>query len=304
MSDPDKGTVILLPKTIDHYQLKLTRFLEMEQFGEAIGLLKFLLECRLDDERTEEEWKRLLSWLENEFPNVRDAVPFHEDHTEQTEVREQEILEEHILSRMQTDGDYGAKLIALLERSAGMEKQLLALEQLAYIDQPGLDEPILRWLKKAHLHPLVQFKALQTLKHREFEGTLQLVRNEETVTIHVEDVPLSMSDYPRNVQAVLALVQEVCESNSPGLCYFVEEIWQEFMAFIFATSIYDQLVGADDEHIRIWAAALHYTALEMTAGSNEDRELLFKYGLNEQEWIVWETLCGTLQAVFRHAFYN
>lgn len=74
----EKGNVILLPRTIDYYQMRLTRLLETDRFAEAAELLRFLLQCRTDDERTVEEWRMLLEWMESQRLNMSagpDGVP-------------------------------------------------------------------------------------------------------------------------------------------------------------------------------------------------------------------------------------
>ena len=54
---------MLLPKTIDFYQIEITRMLETERYEEAIALLRFLAKCDSGDIRTNEEWLALLAWL-------------------------------------------------------------------------------------------------------------------------------------------------------------------------------------------------------------------------------------------------
>lgn len=292
MTETDKATVVLLPKTVDYYQIMLTRMLETERYAEAVDLLRFLLGCQPNDLRMLDEWKALLIWLESQFVQVEnESVP---------DLNEADLLEEQVHQRLYEDDHYGLKLLEMLTQSHSFEKQMLALGQLAYINDETLDEPIKRWLEEEQLHPLIQFKAMQTLKLRHYEGKITIMRDGEPASIEIDDTPLSLEQFPRLTQMPLLEVQEVCEIHSPGLAYFAEQIWFEYLSCIYGTALYDELVRMEDEEVQIWAAALHFIVMSMSGMSSDEEqlELLQHYGLRDRDWIAWEKKCDRIRAVF------
>lgn len=295
MEQQEKGTVILLPKTVDYYQMQLTRLLESEQYGEAINLLRFLLECRPDDRRTVEEWEMLLAWMESQFP-----VPGEADASKLAEGEEQDevgILQEHIASRAVQDEKYGRKLLDMLITSESLEKQLMALDQLAFVPDPAFDKPIIQWIKRRSLHPLVQFKGLQTLKARGV-SQVQIIKEGKVVKIELESVPSNFEDQPRLIQFILYRVQEVCEVQSPGLSYFAEQVWKEYLAFTFGTQAYDGLLKLEEEEAPLWSAALHLVASELMGSGETDEDIMVHYGLIEEDSKRWELLARSIRSAF------
>lgn len=77
------------------------------------------------------------------------------------------------------------------------EATILALEQLSYLEGGGVDEELTTWLQGDNVHPLLQFRTLQTLKRRGMQGTVKLIRGHETVLVEIESVPLQTEDFPR-----------------------------------------------------------------------------------------------------------
>lgn len=295
MEQQEKGNVILLPKTVDYYQMQLTRLLESEQYGEAMDLLRFLLDCRPDDRRTVKEWEMLLAWMESQFPVTGEAERSNLE--EQEEQDEAGMLQEHIASRAVQDEKYGRKLLDMLVTSDSLEKQLMALDQLAFVPDPAFDKPMIQWIKRRSLHPLVQFKGLQTLKAR---GVLkvQIVKEGKTVKIDLESVPSSFEDQPRLIQFILYRVQEVCEVQAPGLSYFAEQVWKEYLAFTFGTQAYDGLLMLEEEEVPLWAAALHIVASEFMGGEESNEEIMVHYGLIEEDEKRWELLARSIRSAF------
>lgn len=293
MEQREKGAVILLPQTVDYYQMQLTRMLEDEQYGEAMELLRFLLQCRPDDPRTAEEWNMLLEWIESEFSRTKETA---ED--EDLPGDETELLKAHVAGKASQDRRYGQKLMHMLAESPSVEKQLLALEQLAYIDDRSLDRPLVEWIRRRNLHPLVQFKGLQTLKQRGFTAPVQVFKEGEKVLIDPDEVPVSWEDFPRLVQQVAVLVEERCEVQAPGLAYFAVQLWKEFLAFAFGTKIYQELVKMQEEDADVWASALHIMADRLLGGEADPEAVMLLYGLTDNDRNILDRICKTLAGMF------
>jgi hypothetical protein len=293
----DKGTVILLPQTVNHYRQELTRLLEAERYAEAVALLEFLLGCRSDDPQTREEWEMLHAWMESRLDRL-EGGPREAAEPEEPE-EEAAMLRRHVTKRALEDGGYGDKLLALLTSSESIEKQLLALEQLAFLPDPALDEPIVRWLERTAVHPLVQFKGLQTLKKRGAPSPVHVVKEGRRVRIDLEDVPSGFDDFPRLIQGVAVRVRDVCEGNWPGLADFAEQLWKAFLAHVFGTAVYAELVGLEEEEAAVWAAGLHAVANEWMGGPEDEADVLLSYGLTDRDRRAWKRVCRRIRAVFQ-----
>lgn len=211
---------------------------------------------------------------------------------------ESDVLERLVAARLREDEHYGRKLMDLIRSNPPADKLLLALEQLAHLKDPELDEPLLEWLETGCRHPYVQFKAMQALRRRGYDGPINTRRRGERILVEASDVPLSMDDYPRLIQEVLRSAESACEAQSPGTVGFLEELWSEFLASVFGTSVYHQLAGMDEEDAVVWAAALHSTAGEMIGSAPDVGELADTYGLRMEDLAAWERCCQLLKQTF------
>jgi len=317
-----KGEVYLLPSTIDHYQKVLTNLLERDRLREAGALLEFLLACSTQDGRAREEWRALYEWVRAEIgpaglrdaggsvrttaggagPVVAGAPAEAGPETDgpdaagpEEDESEAELLGRLVTARSREDRQYGRKLLELLRGTSAADKQLLALEQLSYLKDPELDEPLLAWLESDCRNPFVQFKAMQALRRRGYGGPIEVRRRGERIRVQASEVPLAMDDYPPAVREVLRLAERACESRSPGMAYFLEEIWSEFLSAVFGTSVYRELSGMDDRHAAVWAAALHSAAGDMIGDAPDARELRNLYGLGAEQLGAWENCCRLLR---------
>ncbi|WP_284637827.1 hypothetical protein [Paenibacillus silviterrae] len=283
MTEQVNDNVILFPKTIEYYQYELTRMLEAERYGEAVRLLRFLLNCRHHDHRVQGEWQSLLDWLQMMFPE--EQFPLED---EQEELTEEELLREQLRLRGREGEEYAEKLLAALEQPYEVDKQLLALEQLALVEHPRVNDVLEEWATRPNLHPMLQFKALQTLQRRGATGSVTLYKlNEETV-VDLEDTPPTFDDFPAQIHEIMLRVQEISETQHPALSYFAQETWNEFLAFIYGTSQYRQMLRQDSSCIDVWAAALHLTLLEHVFHSGDREELLDLYGITSHLLFQWE----------------
>ncbi|MFD2612538.1 hypothetical protein [Paenibacillus gansuensis] len=255
----------------------MTRMLETEQYGEAIDLLEFLLQCQGEDERTYEEWGSLLNWLVTAFPHAKAK----EDSLEE-DLTETDLLKEHIRNRTLQDPGYASRILDTLRSSQEIDKKLLALGQLSYIEHPEIDRELIRFIESEPAHPLLQSKAIQTLKARGAEGEVTIRKNGETCVIDIESYPMSPDDFPQDIREVLIRVQEVSEVHSPALAYFAEETWNDFVFYMYGSTLYNNLLKEPgDSTIDLWAAALHATLLETMSGEWSPEELFELYGVSD-----------------------
>ncbi|SFK70676.1 hypothetical protein SAMN03159341_101189 [Paenibacillus sp. 1_12] len=283
MSEKPNENVILFPKTVEFYQFELTRMLETERYGEAIQLLGFLLTCHHQDARIEEEWQALLEWLQTMFPEEV-FTPGEEEE----DLTEMELLRQHLSVKAKADSGYAEKLLALLQQPQSIENQLLALDQLAFIEHPAIDSKIIEWLTAHEQHPLIQYKGLQTLKLRGATGPITLDKHGESITVDVEDTPKSFEDFPSPMNEIMERFQEMSQISQPALFYYAQETWNEFLAYIYGTATYGQMLRLDRAGIDVWAAALHFVMLEKVFNSGTKDDVLELYGITNDLMFQWE----------------
>lgn len=277
--------IILLPKTVDFYQAELTRLLEEERYKEAARLLRFLLECRYDDSMQREEWKMLLTWLQT-HTGAGSGLP--DGQGEEAEESEEELLRILVQSKSLARQDYAENLLKFLSEPHSTEQQMAALEQLAYADHPEIESALISWLERQQLHPHLQFRVLQILKRRGFCGQVAVLRNGDILNIDVQSVPNDFNDFPQNIRDVLARMQPILEIHYPALSEYAEQMWIDFLIFLFGTEQYAQLAAANDEQINVWAGALHFHLTRTMFGETEERETKKLYGITEEWDSFWE----------------
>jgi hypothetical protein len=294
ITTPDN--VYLFPKMLDHYQIQLTRMLESEQYGEAKNLLRFLLQCRGEDERHYEEWASLLSWLEMAFPEAEEAGMITGKEAEEED--NEESFREQLLNPPEQDEAYIKQVLYIMEHHPMIDQQILALERAVYIQSPEVDQTMLEWLSSGKpIHPVVQFKALQCLRKRDISGQLLLDRMGEKVELDIEATPLALDDFPQPVIRILERVEAVTEADDPTLPHFAREMWKESLQFLYGTSAYQWMQREDDETVDSYAAALHLTLLLTVYGTANDDDIREAYGITEPLRFRYEQACRTLRQV-------
>lgn len=294
ITDSHKDNIILFPKTIEYYQVQLTRLLETEQYSEAIDLLKFLLQCQGDDVQTYEEWKVLLEWLQTQFTTLSGE--------EDEEESETEILGQQVKKKANEDKEYTKKLLDMLLQETAPDKKFLALDQLVFIDHPQINETLRRWAETVDLHPLVQFKVLQTLKLREVTGNIHMHRCGEEITVKIEHTPLTYEEYPEPILKVMDRVQQISEVNHPALSYFAEQTWKAFLSYTYGTSMYFQIINEEESNTDVWAAALHCISIETMLGPSEVKGTLNLYEISAELIFKWEMAFRFIKSFIDSAF--
>jgi len=292
--------VILLPKTIDYYQEELTRMLETERFSEAIELLTFLLECRSDDPQTSDEWHTLLAWLQSSFSSLTEHEGGSDE--EDVEITEQDLHKQRFYSKMSEDPGYVKKLLETLLSNPDLEQKMIALEQLAVAEHPNIDDTLKRWVEQVELHPLVQYKVLQTLRARGATGLVHLNRGGEQIELDIAETPLDMIHYAPRIQEVMDRVRAVSEQEHPSLVFFADHMWKEFLAFIYGTSIYKSLIAMEEDETDVWAAALHNAVVESMNGNIHKEDVLDFYQIPEGASTRCEQHREQIAAFIRHTF--
>lgn len=282
MSDKPTEKVYLLPQTIGYYQLELTRLLEFERYAEAMEMLRFLLGCETSDQQAREEWQSLLDWMHTMLPAAQQAT---EVETEQTE---EEMFLHNIRERVKQEPEYIEKLLEVFRRPDSWDKQVLALEQLRYLEHPQIQQVLLHWLQTRPLPPMLQFRAMQILKLRGENATVKLKRNGKTYPVEIRDVPSSHEEYPWTLKDILQRVLQSGAKDGIPLEEFAEQTWSEFVAYAFGTPVYMELVAEPAEERMVWAGAFHYNLLLTAQGSASASELKGIYGIEEGQKSKWE----------------
>ncbi|MBP1938292.1 hypothetical protein J2Z20_003212 [Paenibacillus sediminis] len=267
----------------------MTRMLETERYGEAISLLELLLKFQGQDERHYEEWAALRDWLKTSFPQEEGHASNREE--DEDDWSEQELTRRHVQSKLAQDGEYADKLLRAVMEEPFSDQALLALEQLAYIDQPEVDDALIKWLDNRSVHPLIQFRILQTLKRRGMNGVVTFFRGQEQVEVEVESVPLEPGEFPMGIVRILERVADQTEIHEPALFYFAQEMWMQFVMASYGTANYRSMLSEEDYMIDIWAAALHQTVSESVSGDIQSEEIRSLYGITD-----------SLRFQFEHAY--
>lgn len=273
------NNLILFPKTLDYYQIQLTVMLENERYGEAMNMLRFLLQCQGEEERHHEEWRALLEWLEAAFPEYEQMAETDQEDQDE-EISEQDMAREHARLKLEQDSGYADKLLRTVKEEPLSEQTMLALEQLAYLELPEIDDALIDWLKEKALHPLLQFRVLQTLRRRGVQQVVSFSRGEERIEVDVETVPLSPEDFPIQIVHILERVADQTEVHEPTLFYFAQELWVQFVMAVYGTRDYQTMLEDDDLMTDIWAAALHMTVADSLGGAHDEEEIRSMYAVS------------------------
>ncbi|RAW10556.1 MULTISPECIES: hypothetical protein [Paenibacillus] len=253
--------------------------LENERYGEAMDLLRFLLQCQGQEERHYDEWRALLEWLEAAFPHYGEDLPEVREEREEEEISEEDMARQHARSKLEQDDGYADKLLRTVMEEPLSEQTMLALEQLAYLDRPEIDDSLTGWLKDKTLHPLLQFRVLQTLRRRGVQGIIAFTRGEEPVEVEIDTVPLRPEDFPIQIVQILERVADQTEVHEPTLFYFAQELWIQYVMAVYGTRDYMSMLEENDSMTDIWAAALHMTVADSLGGSHDEEDTRSMYAV-------------------------
>jgi hypothetical protein len=284
--------VILFPKTIDFYELELTRFLQLEQYGEALRLLAFLLQFPDVEANKHGQWEALQEWLQTMVP---EAVFAPMVSIEEELENEEGLLRQAVAEKTSGNAEYPDQLMYMLSNGS-IEQKLIAIEQLCYVDHEDVSPAIINWLKQSKLHPNIQFKALQTLKLRGEKGKVCMSKNGSEICVEIEETPLNEDEFPQMIREMLGRLNEISEVDHPDFSFFAEEAWNEFVVFAYGTPLYSQLLKQEEGAIDIWASTLHAVLQEMLFGSLDQEEIMEKYGITGSMKLRWKQTYAVLRS--------
>lgn len=140
-----------------------------------------------------------------------------EEREEEEEISEEDMARQHARMKLEQDDGYADKMLRTVMEEPLSEQTMLALEQLAYLDLPKIDEALTSWLKDKSLHPLLQFRVLQTLRRRGVQGMILFTRGEEQVEVEIDTVPLRPEEFPLQIVQILERVADQTEVHEPTL---------------------------------------------------------------------------------------
>lgn len=278
----NEENVLLLPKTIEFYQDELTRLLEEEKYAEAAGTIRFLLGCGNVDPEYKQEWLSILQWLAESFPGIALENRFGEAEDDEAD-SEEDLLKELVREKSARDANYADRLLSMLSPGETAERQLAALEQLSCLDRRDVGAPLIRWLRETKLHPLIQFRGLQTLKKIGETDMIEIRKLGQKVQIPITEVPLSYEQFPERLRTVSAAVRAVMETDGTGMADIADSIWRDLLPFYYGTPIYDELANEDERGLRVWSAALHAMAEEAVFGGSGPERSMDRYELAEED---------------------
>jgi hypothetical protein len=266
-----KEKIILFPTAIDRYQVQLISYLEQERYGDALSLLTFLQNFSVD-EQTSKEWHVLMTWLRGSIDEPQDS--------DLVEWTEEMFLRQRVQDQMEQEEHFADKVLDTLTQTSKMEKQLIALEQLSVVNHPQINSKITEWLENKQIHPLVQFKALQVLRGRNVKGVVRLHKNGQVLQCNIEATPLQLAQFPVSMRRVLNLVIEASEQRYASIGFFAEEIWCDFISYIYVTPLYMNMSSESETGIAAWASVLHQIVLESLQMSIDYEDLKMLYGVD------------------------
>ena len=83
-------------------------------------------------------------------------------------------------------------------------------------------------------------------------------------------------------------VEEISEDQLARLSYFAEQTWNQFLAYVYGTSTYAEMIKQEDDSIDVWASALHAVLQELIFGKADRADLMEKYGITSQMLLQWK----------------
>jgi len=312
LKEANCSNVVFLPQTVQFYENKLAEALQSERYAQAVQLLSGMLAIPATNLNKRREWERLLDGIRAMFPELGDPAgrrPDIEAHPEAEPFAaiDEETFRIAALSRKINDEpDYADRLLDRLRRPHGkahFDDVLLVLEQLAYADSDQVTPAILNWLSERERHPLLQFRALQTLKQRGVREPVRLPRNDTVVEVDLHGVPTARDEHPAGLIAVFELMREHCEARYPTLAKFLPDIERDFIAYAYGTDAYRELSdAAETGRASLWAAAMHAGLQRNIFHMENIVEICREYDIPSDKLGEWRDLYLDVERIFADMF--
>lgn len=276
-----------MPQTVEHYESQLASYLSMEQYEQAAELLQFLLHYTSADVESRLQWEQLLSWLHMMFPELLHTSSGYDEQTED------ELRKQTLDDKWSQSPAHIADLLHTLDVAISPEKQLITLEQLAYHGGSEAIEGVRNWLTHEEKHPLLQFKAMQTLKQAGDERQVCIPRSGEILCLSPNDFPLDFDEIPYGIESIFNKIKTICESSDPIIGEFASQMKWDVIATSCGTRLYQEMseVGSHAE-ASVWASAFH-SLLEMHIfGISDEKRVLQLYDIPMSQLDEWRARYG------------
>jgi hypothetical protein len=269
MADTEK--LVLLPASINYYNLQLKELIEHERIAEAIQMLRFLVDCTVQpqDEARLVEWQQLLATLEQEFPQVAD----------------EEVLDEREMRRRAAQQKAEQDIMYVDQMAAvflnGGEQQAFAIEQLSLLNYERLIPMLEGWLKEAEHDPMMQWMVFQVLRKHGYAKPVQFVKDGMAVTISPEQIPTSEDEYPLAWRKVGYLAIEVASQMHVTLVDWIGETWMRMFIYQFGTKQFMPWMEQLEANPSLWACAIHFQLAQMIEDEPNFEAFIEAYNLYE-----------------------
>jgi len=310
IAENKQDNVVLLPQSVHFYEQQLVEMLQADRFRDAAQLLIRLLRMPQIAASKRLEWERLLDGLSTMFPDMLshgeqdDAAANLDADTEESRLRESMIAR-----KLHDDPAYGQRLLDRLnapEGEAEMADVMLMLEQLAFAELPEVVPAIEAWLTRRPRHPLIQFRALQTLRRLGRQGSLALLRaggEEASIQASIDEVPLDDGEAPDRFVALFRIVRERCESRYPALVPFLPEIEADFLACAYGTPVYEEITNLENTRKQaMWAAAIHAGLQCNIFRVGDMEEIRSEYDVSRDDLDEWGRIYRNAEQLFSAMF--
>jgi tetratricopeptide (TPR) repeat protein len=156
-----------------------------------------------------------------------------------------------------------------------VEKQLQALERLAFASDPWAEKSLEEWLSLSGGDPMMKTMGLRTLAKMGKTDEVLFTKKGKSYTVRPTDLPLHTDEFPAHLRNVLEQVQELAEHEDLSLSQFAKDIW---MSYLYRT--FPDWPGPAVENIRAWSAALHYTTAQRLYGEADIYDISDRYAVD------------------------
>jgi hypothetical protein len=290
-----KSNIVLFPASLDFYEKQLTSLIDQERYEEAYELCNWFMDISHLPPLYVKKIEALHTWLSMLLPKNEwgDNWQSREDETVDEAQDEQQLWLESVRTKSRNKPEYTSQLLTDLHQGS-MEKQIIALEQLAYMQDEGIAIAICHWLEQEARHPFLQFRALQSLKLQNQLGKISLPREQGSLSVMIEHTPLRIEQFPSNILLVLSLLQDRGEVEQLDFIEFATQTWHEFLIFHYGTLFYRSLTEMNVKSAAIWASALQVVIADQFLQDRDRIEILARYEIGQQQIADWQTAYSIL----------